>query len=123
MNSSAFNHAHLQITNKQLIETIAAMSYDLAEKNEQALGLDPLATHCLSVAEYADGLVQKGIKITLGDRIRMGQAAGIQGTLAGRPAVLVERVVNTKCGLRKKVMVKLHAPESLVRAATALGLY
>lgn len=122
--SSAFSSTQstLLITNKQLIEAIASMSTDLAAKNIQAEGLDPADEHCLSVSDYADDLIRRGIKLTQGDRIRLGQAAAMQGHLAGRLAVVVERVVNLKCGLRKKVLVKLHAPTSLNRAATCIGL-
>ena len=122
MTNAYTQQASLLITNKQLIEAIASLSTDLAAKNIQAEGMDPTDEHCLSVSDYSADLIRKGIKLTQGDRIRLGQAAAMQGHLAGRPAVVVERVVDLRCGLRKRVMVKLHAPASLNRAASCIGL-
>lgn len=107
---------------KQLVETIAALSTDLVEMTDRADGLDPAEEHTISVAEYAAELIKLGKEVTQRDRIRLGQVGGAQGTLAGRPPVVVERIVSAKFGLRKKVMVKLHARTSLDRGAHVIGL-
>ena len=110
------------ITYKQLVETIALVTTELVVMTDRAIGLDPTLDHMMSTAEFCDILKEQGVKITQRERIQIGTSASAQARLAKRPQVVVERIFETSCGLRKKIKVLLHAQESMARAADALGL-
>lgn len=91
----------------------------ISRLNKHAEGMDPTLAQDLSIRELCR---EFKLKLSHGERVRLGHAAAGMNTVAGREKALATRHYITETGKRAHEKTRMYPRAALLRAARAVGV-